>query len=110
VIQTIRLSNGKEIEIPARIYLQKDLESMEIPFVEKSIFINKISREESFLAVSEEVKQSMAVLNYRDVSRTKFSIKALGKYVKEQLEASDSDFIIIPYFENETVYDVKTKN
>ena len=82
MIQVIKLPNGTEIETPARMFLQKDLESMDIPFVEKNIFMNKISSEKSFHSVSEEIKQNMAVLNYRDVSRVKFSIKKLSEYVK----------------------------
>ncbi len=109
MIQEFKLQTGKEVETPARMFLQKDLDAMDIPFVEKNIFLNKISKEKSFPNISDDIKKNMAVLNYRDVSMVRFSMKALGGYVKEQLEAQDSDFIIIPYFKDETDYDVKTK-
>lgn len=107
--QKINLSNGKEIEFPARMFTEKDLSEMEIDSVKGKIFFNKIDKSNPFKKITAKVKENMAVLNYRDFSQTKFSEKLLLENIKEQVESDECDFIIFPYFKEENDMDVKTK-
>lgn len=106
--QKIRLQSGKEIEFPARIFTKKELDEMGVDFVEGKIFFNKAKPREDFQDISKNIKENMAVINYTDCSNINFSEEILKDSLSKQIK-SDSDFIILPYFRNESDYDVKTK-
>jgi hypothetical protein len=107
--QKINLQAKKEIELPARMFTEKDLSEMDIDSVKGKIFFNKIDKNNPFKKVTTKVKENMAVLNYRDYSQTKFSEKLLLENIKEQIASDECDFIIFPYFKDESDMDVKTK-
>lgn len=106
--ETIKITTGKTIEFPSRIYLKRDLDKMQLAFVEKKIFLNKAKAKEDFLQVSKDIKDNMAVINYGDYSSEVFSEKKLKNAVEKQL-GNDCDFIILPYFKDESDHDVRIK-
>lgn len=96
----IKIKNGKALVIPARMFKNKDLENMDIDFVEKKIFFNKSDSSCNFPPVSDEVKANMRVIDYEDFSNTKYSREALTAYIESQID-NDKDFILIPAFKKE---------
>lgn len=104
----IKLNNGKVLQLPARMYTQKDLDDMDIDYVENAIFFNRSKPDESFPEISELLKRNMIILNYPDCSKIRFSEEKLKKLIDKQIELN-SDWIILPYFKNENDFDVKTK-
>ncbi len=102
------INSGKTILIPSRMYKKSELEDMDITHVDERIFFNKVQPQGSIEQVNEEIRAKMAIINYFDFSDTPFSIKILKDKVKEQL-INDGDFIFLPYFKNETEFDVRKK-
>jgi hypothetical protein len=104
----IETNNGKSLQLPARMYTKKDLDNMEVDYIEGAIFFNRSKSDGSFSEIPELVRQNMVVLNYPDCSSIKFSETKLKKIIDKQIELN-SDWIVLPYFYRENDFDVKTK-
>ncbi|VVB82430.1 Uncharacterised protein [uncultured archaeon] len=104
----IKIHNGKILQLPARMYTKKDLDNMEVDYIEGAIFFNRSKPDGSFSEIPELVRQNMVILNYPDCSSIKFSEIKLKKIIDKQIELN-SDWIILPYFRKENDFDVKTK-
>ena len=57
--EKIKTYTEKTLEFPTRIYTKKDLDRMQVAFVENQIFLNKVKIKEEFPAVSEDIKDNM---------------------------------------------------
>lgn len=108
MVLIIKTLSGKEIESPGRMLTEKDLEDMGYDFVKGKIFFYKIPSNGAFNRVDDEKNQNMAIVLYRDFSDTPFSIELLRNYIDEQIRLG-ADFIFLPYFKNEEIYDIKKK-
>ena len=106
--QTINTRTGKTLQIPTRMFKDSDLSDMQVEYVDKQILFNKANHNESFLDVKDSVKGSMCILNYPDCSNIPFSESKLVDVVRKQYQES-GDFIVLPYFKNETEYDINLK-
>lgn len=105
--ETIKIKDGKTLELPTRMYTKNELKKMGIPFVNNKIYFNRCPSKGIFEEIPVEVKDNMAVINYHDLSGTSFKnvdefIKALKDSVKKQ-ESNDSNFIILPVCKNEGI-------
>ena len=107
-MQKIKTVSGKSIKLPARIFTKKELENMNLSYVEGAVFLNKAKSNQDFESVSDEIKKNMAIINYHDCSAIPFSEDVLKDSIEKQIKA-DGDFIILPYFRKENDLDVKTK-
>ncbi len=108
MMEKLKLSSGKTVKFPSRIFKSEDLLDMGISSVEENIFLNKVHGDSDFPTVSSEIKKNMAIINYSDFSDENFSASKLSSSVKKQLQ-SDSDFIVLSCFKNETPYDIREK-
>jgi len=106
--EMIKTFNEKQVEIPARMFTKKDLEKMELDFISNKIFFNKAKPYKDFPEVSDGIIENMGIMNYTDCSNIPFSLEVLKDSVNKQIN-SESDFVIFPYFRNESDFDVKTK-
>ncbi len=106
--QDVNTGTGKTLNIPTRMFKPSDLSDMQVDFVEKQMLFNKAKYNEQFPEVGEETSNSMPVINYPDCSNVQFSENILADVVGKQFNAS-GDFIILPYFKDETEYDIGVK-
>ena len=100
--------SGKDLNIPTRMLRKPEIERMQISVAENQIFFNKSSQGQEFEKVSDKIKQKMVVVNYPDCSRIPFSVDKLLESIKEQME-TDADTLILPYFKDETEFDIAKK-
>jgi len=68
-----------------RMFLKKELDQMEVPYIEGSIFLNIGSSNDEFPHVDNEVRKHMRIVNYTDFSETEFSDKLLVKSISGQI-------------------------
>lgn len=119
--QLIKLRKGKTVELPVRIFREKERLDMQVDFVKDQIFVAiaqpKITNESGkikkvdfdFGVVSSPVLKNMAVIKYPDCSGIPFSVEILKEAVKSQHDDEQCDFIVLPYFKDETEYDIRLK-
>jgi len=105
----LKLSNGKKIVLPCRMFQPTDLKRMEIDFVENGILFNRTDPGQDFPAVLNKTKSKMAVLNYCDFSTTPFSEQKLKESTEKQIHSEDCDFVILPIFKGETAHQTRLK-
>ena len=106
--QQIQINSGKTITLPSRMFKPKDLKEMGVDFVEQKVLFNLYQEKDNFNDVDTVVAENMAIAHYRDFSLVIFSMEKLLRYVDEQLKIA-SDFIVLPYFKDETEYDIREK-
>ncbi|MCK4859969.1 MAG: hypothetical protein KAS87_05365 [Candidatus Omnitrophica bacterium] len=104
----LKLKSGKIINLPSRMFRNKDLSEMNLDYVENKIYFNKYDEKKGFISFNKEVEKNMAIINYVDCSTTPFSKEELVSSIKKQID-TNSDFIILPYFKDENEYDLNIK-
>lgn len=101
----------KKMEINnSRIYTKKDLDKMDLPFIEEGIFLNKTKLKEDFSPIDSDIRKNMVVINYVDCSSESFSNEKLTEVVDKQIKNNDSHFIVLPYFRGESDHDIRVKS
>ncbi|MBI4177154.1 MAG: hypothetical protein HY516_02205 [Candidatus Aenigmarchaeota archaeon] len=104
----LQTKSGKVLRAPFRMFKTSDLDDMQIEFVERQVFFNKTNQDQPFEKVNDQINENMGVINYPDCSYLTFSKKILKSVVEEQIKMN-GEFIILPYFKDETEYDVVEK-
>jgi len=98
----------KNVEIPFRMFKQKDLESMELAYVENGVYLNLTKAGQRFPEVSQDIVDKMIIINYHDFSKTIFSEQTLIESCEDQID-SNSSFVILSKFKSESQYDIIKK-
>lgn len=105
--KTIEL-HGKKITFPCRMFKPKDIKEMGIAYVEESIYFNIAKPNQAFEAIESHIEKNMGIINYPDFSATSFSNELLLQSCQDQIN-SNSDFITLPKFKDETEHETIQK-
>lgn len=105
---SLKLNSNKLIELPSKIVRKQELINMQAEYIHNGILLNFIKDDNDYNNLSYEIQNNMSIIHYKDFSATVFSEELLKDYIKQQIK-SNSDFIIIPYFKNESQYDISVK-
>ncbi len=105
---TIEFYKEKTIEIPFRMFREKELRNMEVEFIPKGVFFNLKKPTERFGELNDAITKNMTIVNYHDFSKDKYSEKKLRKSCDEQI-ASNSDCVILSCFKDEKEEDIENK-